>query len=240
MIDIPFLILDLVRLRGNVRQWIYNMNPNAINPEYFEYLMTKDGLRVRPFFAQSFQSVLGEYQFDDIRKEDIVLDIGAHIGAFTLRAARLSDCVYALEPLFVDKLQENIQLNPELARNITIIEGALGDGNWLSVEFVGRQKRILTYPLKQLIKKCGGHVDFIKIDCEGAEWLIQPEDLKGIRRIELEIHRKIKFPINERLIEYIEQHWNVTHDLKKYPMIGEYIHARSKISDSPSRSKYNS
>ncbi len=226
MIDIRYLILDLIRLRGNFRQWIYDMNPYAIQPKNFAYLMTNDGVKVRPFFAQSFNSVLEEYQFDDIRKDDIVLDVGAHIGAFTLRAARLSDRVYSLEPLFGDRLQENIGLNPDLARNITVIEGAIGDGKELNLSFVGRQKTIRTYTLKELIDKCGGHIDFAKIDCEGAEWLISPEDLNGIRRIELETHRKIKFPVNERLVEYIQNHWQTTIDRKKYPTVGEFIHAR--------------
>jgi len=31
-------------------------------------------------------------------------------------------------------------------------------------------------------------VDFLKMDCEGAEWFIEPEELKGIRRIEAEVH----------------------------------------------------
>lgn len=40
---------------------------------------------------------------------------------------------------------------------------------------------------------CGG-CDFLKIDCEGGEWEIEAEELKGIRRIEMEVH-KIRYPL---------------------------------------------
>jgi len=33
-----------------------------------------------------------------------------------------------------------------------------------------------------------GGCDFVKCDCEGAEWLIDPADLAGVRRIEMELH----------------------------------------------------
>ncbi|MFY9981003.1 MAG: FkbM family methyltransferase, partial [Methanoregula sp.] len=52
-----------------------------------------------------------EYHFDDILKEDRVLDIGANVGAFCLRAARVSRHVTAIEPVTADILEENIDLN---------------------------------------------------------------------------------------------------------------------------------
>ena len=43
--------------------------------------------------------------------------------------------------------------------------------------------------LTEIKNICGG-CDFLKINCEGAEWGIKPEELKGIRRIEMMVHIK--------------------------------------------------
>jgi len=48
---------------------------------------------------------------------------------------------------------------------------------------------------------CGGHVDFLKMDCEGAEWCITPDELKGIRRIEAEIHN---FDGTHNLLDFVD------------------------------------
>jgi len=66
-----------------------------------------------------------EYRFSDMRRSDRVLDIGANVGAFCIRAARLSSQVTAVEPLTTGPLKENIRLNNAEVR---VIEGALGDG----------------------------------------------------------------------------------------------------------------
>ncbi|MDD1668066.1 MAG: FkbM family methyltransferase, partial [Methanomicrobiales archaeon] len=48
-------------------------------------------------------------------------------------------------------------------------------------------------------------------DCEGAEWLIRPDDLSGIRRIEMELHLPpIGGPPKEALLEYIGKHYDFT------------------------------
>ena len=40
-----------------------------------------------------------EYRFDDIRPGDRVLDIGANVGGFCIRAARIGGQVTAVEPV---------------------------------------------------------------------------------------------------------------------------------------------
>src|SRR5512136_256777 len=52
-----------------------------------------------------------EYRFDDLRPHDLVIDIGANVGAFCIRASRYSPHVVAIEPLTTSLLQENIRLN---------------------------------------------------------------------------------------------------------------------------------
>ncbi len=145
---------------------------------------------------------VGEYWFTDIRPEDRVLDIGANVGGFCIRAARKSRHVTAIEPVTAGLLRENIRANKV---PVTVIEGALGNGR--PTEICWDDCRVLspTYPLRDLITMSGG-CDFLKCDCEGAEWQINPRDLAGIRRIEMEIHLPpISGPPEPALLEYISR-----------------------------------
>ncbi len=145
-----------------------------------------------------------DYRFADIRREDRVLDIGANAGAFCIRAARLSDHVTAVEPVSTRILEENIRLNRARVR---VVEGALGDGCPAEVSWDGVKARVRTYTIGELRKLAGG-CDFLKCDCEGAEWFIRPEDLSGIRRIEMELHvPPIGGTPDPALLEYIGRHY---------------------------------
>ena len=62
------------------------------------------------------------------------------------------------------------------------------------MEWLGKSRTVKTKTLSEIKKICGG-CDFLKIDCEGCEWNIKPEELKGIRRIEMEVH-KVGFPFS--------------------------------------------
>ena len=146
-----------------------------------------------------------EYRFDDIRPGDRVLDIGANVGAFCIRAARLGGRVTAVEPVTADLLEKNIRANNV---PVQVIAGALGDGK--PREICWDDCRVLspTYPLRDLITM-GGGCDFLKCDCEGAEWLIRPADLNGVRRIEMEIHLPpISGPPDPALLAYISRFYD--------------------------------
>jgi SAM-dependent methyltransferase len=150
-----------------------------------------------------------DYRFTDLRYGDTVLDIGANIGAFAIRAARLSPAVTAVEPVTFDLLAANIRLN---AARVRAIRGALGNGTALPVRWDGMTAVVRTEPLRRLIGRAGG-CDFLKCDCEGAEWLIDPRDLDGVRRIEMELHLPpIGGPPRPALLEYIGRHYSFTID----------------------------
>jgi hypothetical protein len=145
-----------------------------------------------------------EYHFGDIQKDDYVLDIGANVGAFCIRASRLSLHVTALEPVTTDLLADNIALNHA---DITLIKGALGTGAPAQITWDDCSVISPTFPLRTLVKEAGG-CDFLKCDAEGAEWLIRPRDLDGIRRIEMELHiPPIGPPPDPALLEYIEEEY---------------------------------
>jgi len=92
--------------------------------------------------------------------------------------------VYAVEPLWQDILIKNIKLNN--IQNITVIDKALGNGI-INVTY-NRKRTLVGSSLTELINLCGSHVDFLKCDCEGGEWCITKDELKNIRRIEMEVH----------------------------------------------------
>jgi hypothetical protein len=175
-----------------------------------EQIVAPDGTRfVRSGRNYRLITGAGGYHFDDILADDIVLDIGANAGAFSIRAARLSPWVFAVEPVTSEVLRQNIRLNRVSVR---VIEGALGMGGMSEVEWDGVHAVVPTYPLHELVRMAGG-CDFLKCDCEGAEWTIEPRDLAGIRRIEMELHIP---PIgnlkNPRLLDYIGRNYEFTID----------------------------
>jgi FkbM family methyltransferase len=154
-----------------------------------------------------------EYWMDDILPEDIVVDIGANVGAFCVRAARRSRRVLAVEPLMGEALRESIRLN---AVPVGVLEVALGDGTVRHITWGGRSAVLQTSTLGNIIRVAGG-CDFLKCDCEGAEWCIRPGDLDEVRRIEMELHMPpIGGPVNRALLEYIGAHYDFVIDRKPY------------------------
>jgi len=157
-----------------------------------------------------------EYRVDDIQRDDIVIDIGANVGAFCIQAARYSDHVTAIEPVAFDILRENIRLNNA---DVKVIEGALGDGSPVEISWDEARVRVLSYTLSQITGMAGG-CDFLKCDCEGGEWLIKPEDLAGIRRIEMELHLPpISGPPNQALLDYISRYYDFEIERNPYNQV---------------------
>lgn len=154
---------------------------------------------------------VSEYRFDDIRPADRVLDIGANVGGFCIRAARISGQVTAVEPVTTPLLLENIRLNNV---SVQVITGALGSGKPAEINWDDCRVVSPTYPLRDLITM-GGGCDFLKCDCEGAEWFINPCELRNVRRIEMEIHLPpISGPPDPALLEYISRFYDFEIDRK--------------------------
>jgi hypothetical protein len=185
-------------------------------PQKTPFITTRDGTRFYKFSAPFRQiTEVPEYWMEDIRADDHVLDIGANIGAFCIRAAKKSGHIFAVEPLATDILITNIALNRV---NVQVFYGALGNGSPSHIEWDGIHSVVHSYRLRDLIQMAGG-CDFLKCDCEGAEWQIQPAHLKGIRRIEMELHQPpIGRPVNPELLTYISR--NYTFSIDRVPAHG--------------------
>ncbi|MCK9593350.1 MAG: FkbM family methyltransferase [Methanoregula sp.] len=131
-----------------------------------------------------FSSVKYEYDNSDLRPTDRVIDIGANIGAWSVLAARKGCTVTAIEPLYYRELAKTAERN---AVNIKIIRCAIGENRREILEYRKRKEEVTFRPFSE-VKNEYGPFDFMKIDCEGGEWSIRPEDLAGIRCIEGELH----------------------------------------------------
>lgn len=154
---------------------------------------------------------VAEYWFSDLRADDRVVDIGANVGAFCLRAARIARQVVAVEPVMTTRLRENILLNHA---DVRVIEAGLGDGGTMTCTWDHRSARVPAYPLSAIVEMAGG-CDFLKCDCEGAEWKIRPRDLDGIQRIEMELHLPpISGLPSQELLDHIAEHYDFTIDRK--------------------------
>jgi FkbM family methyltransferase len=171
---------------------------------------TRDGIRfvqVSTPFRQVTE--VPEYWREDIRADDRVLDIGANVGAFCIRAAKMSHHVAAVEPVTADLLEENIALN---GVNVRVFRAMLGDGSLSEADWDGVRSLFPTFRLRDLVRNAGG-CDFLKCDCEGAEWQIDPGDLAGIRRIEMELHQPpVGGPPNPELLISIAQEYSFSID----------------------------
>ena len=236
--NVPYLIKDFVKCRGDLQHFINNrfnsrkqfaIDRRIFDKNLFKYIVAADDTRyVLRDGANvcNVPDVRRDYMFDDIRKDDVVLDIGANVGGFAIPASRLSNHVFAIEPFTLGELYENVVLNKS---NMTIINGALGTGMPQEIQWGGSSKVISTYTLAKLKDLCGGRVDFLKCDCEGFEWMIDPKDFAGIRRIELECHYLLPpYPQpNPALIVYLEKHYSVTVSTRKDANI-KIVHAVQK------------
>ena len=150
--------------------------------------------------------------FVPIGRDSIVVDVGAHIGSFSLIAARTARKVLAFEPEPSNyrMLKKNMELND--MKNLSIFEMAVsGASGYQSLSIYEEsstgnhslfrtdskkvvERRVETISLKEIMRKEGlSRVDFLKLDCEGAEHDIlremDPETAARIMGIAMETHR---------------------------------------------------
>lgn len=172
------------------------------------FITAEDGTRFirRPTVSRQIYEV-PEYWYADIRPGDRVIDIGANVGAFALRAARLSQHVLAVEPVMTAILYENIRLN---SADVRVLAAGLGNGTPARCTWDEDSVVVPTCTLAGLADLAGG-CDFLKCDCEGAEWQIRPSELDGIRRIEMELHiPPISGPPSQALLDHIADRYDFT------------------------------
>ena len=170
--------------------------------------------------SQVFYTVFLKREYDSFEKfkineDDIIVDIGAHLGFFTIKAAKeaFKGVVYAFEPFSMHfrLLEENIRSNN--IKNVKFYNQAITDkASELSFYYTIHgdpcdtslfkinpnekiyEEKIQSISLKDFfqqesLERC----DFLKIDCEGAEYSIlmssDSSTLNKIRKIAMEWHK---------------------------------------------------
>jgi Methyltransferase FkbM domain len=201
---------------------------NVVLPkEYGQYGVSIDGVlySLNSFNDCIFHQVEDEYNFNDIQSSDILLDVGANVGYFSLHASNKCDKIFAVEPLYINELTENIKIN-HFEGKMKVLPYALSLFD-LDLKFNGKTGHATGKTLTELIHLCGGHIDVLKCDCEGGEWIIKPEELTGIRRIEMEVHRFNGENVNDLISKlFVNYDILVDHDDKDAVMVHAFLKKR--------------
>lgn len=165
------------------------------------------------------------YDFSDVRPTDICLDIGACIGSVAIPLSQKCKKVIAVEPIWYEELLRNIGRNQ--IHNIQLIVAGLDNQiTTRKITFNGKSKMTKCFPLRSFIEMVGGRIDVLKLDCEGGEWEVKPQELQGIRLIIAEIHSFEGMPNGEVFETMLKE--NGFHIFKKEIVNSEMmtIHAK--------------
>lgn len=215
--DIIFIVKDLIKIK-NLQEWVnrrYNSSTHVhISKNHF-ILKTQNCL----FYPDSIPSIeqsMEDYDYSDIRSDDVILDIGANVGGFSLNVAPLVKNVFSVEPIFIDDFNKNLLLNG--FKNVTLLPYSLSNHD-CQISYDDKSKFAQGKKLSELINLAGGHVDFLKCDCEGGEWCIKPHELAGIRRIEMEVHKSN----NENIYDMAKMIMNVGFEVKTEERINKKL-----------------
>jgi len=226
-----FLIFKKIAVSFAGRGWgsiyffdkLYRFALSLLRPEFVEwfgyklYLDRSDSLNISAFGG--YDQLLRKFLLDYLEKGMIVVDVGAHIGSFSLMMSSLVGSrgkVYAFEPdpNNFDILKKNVEVNK--IKNIIIEKKAVSDlvgkvrfaisGNSLTHRIsVKRHKQVgnkdfIYVDSVTLDNYLGDQIDkvsLVKIDVEGCELLV----LKGAQQL-LKTNRRIKL-----VMEFCPEHF---------------------------------
>jgi FkbM family methyltransferase len=167
------------------------------------------------FYTVFLKEEYDSLEIFNIREEDIIIDIGAHLGLFTIKAAKKAckGIVYALEPfsMHYKLLKDNILSNniknvnfynlaiTDKASELSFYYTVHGDPGDTSMFKINPEEKTYEENVKSIslqdffnqekILRC----DFLKMDCEGAEYPIlmsaDGSTLSKIQKIAMEWHK---------------------------------------------------
>lgn len=190
--DVVKVLLETRSIRKLINFMYRDRSTIILKKDVFDIIKTRNGFFY--YVQENIDSVWGigkDYDIDQISKEEIVVDLGACIGAFTIPAALKAKKVYAIEPLLTEELVHNIKLNK--FTNVEVFDVGVGKEECREVLAFGRHSKEVSITTFTKLRKKIGNIDYIKIDIEGWEWGIQLRDLEGIKRIAFEPHIRLRY-----------------------------------------------
>jgi len=225
---------SVVRMARTFKNWPIHYWAKLAKPEYVTYRL-RNGIEVRLRANTNDKTVLKDIWVDDmysppgfeIGATDTVIDIGGHIGVFTLFAAFHASRgrVYAFEPMPVNfgMLAENVRLNglgnvvarqmgvaaETTRRPIHIARRNTGGHSLYFDEGGAEQLQVEVISLPDILREHSlDRVDYLKLDCEGAEHEILrtlPDEIFAtIGKIGMECHDVNDENTCERMRGYLE------------------------------------
>ena len=157
-------------------------------------------------------------------KNPTIIDIGAHIGSFSLLMSHLypKSKIYAYEPHpeNFSLLKENILLNKKT--NIAPFQLSISDSSTPKILYTGKNNachsfyekslssnKVKSTTLEKVTSSIKGNIDLLKVDCEGAEYPIilnSPESaFLKIKKIVLEYHERFSPNNKNQLIKHLSK-----------------------------------
>jgi FkbM family methyltransferase len=215
----------------------------------------KNGLKIsiNGLFGSAVLSMFSEIWYDnfynpegfEIKEKEIVFDIGANNGFFSIYAASKATegMVYAFEPVpyLAQQIRDSVLLNN--FKNLKVENIAIGVDNPESVFYIskdhngchslyerkGELEKIITKVVdlqKFCVEKNINTIDFLKLDCEGAEYEIINKDTidfikNTVDKISMEYHDDINTHTHSEIIEVLSSANFVTE------ISGGYIYAKN-------------
>ena len=174
----------------------------------YTILYTRNGLKIKTRRASTDKGIILEILFDkvynpkgfEINENDVVIDIGGHIGVFSLYASKFTkNKIFCFEPIKENftLLNENIRINRK--NNIKAYNLAICNQKKIKI-FISKENtgghsifnKSQYYEVadcislekifeREKIEKC----NFLKIDCEGCEYdIIYNLDKKNFEKID--------------------------------------------------------
>lgn len=182
---------------------LHHILPDGREFVYDKYL-SDIRVRINTIYPIERTMLLGEYDrvtslvlSKFLNKRSVIIDIGANVGALTLHMAKIASLgkVIAIEPgpITCDRLLENLQLNPDLQKRVTVIKIGVSDKagrlNWSedqnnrgNADLLGNNGvEVEVRTLDNIIENVNiKQLDFIKIDVEGMEYEVIKGGLNSI------------------------------------------------------------
>lgn len=179
-----------------------------------------------------YSNHLGNYIIPSGIKKETCVDIGANAGCFTEIAQKQFTKVHSYEPNVI--LSKNLQ-NKNYP-NVMVFNEAVGNKNKNNVNLLGHTNNDAgscaldetinsvielknhwsdnvinitnMVDLETVIERIGGHIDYLKVDCENSEFLIfNDKDLSQILTIAIELHHHM----GEKNWYILKNHLDKTH-----------------------------
>ena len=167
-----------------------------------------DSINTGNTIVETFVNKIHLINSHDDWNDKIVIDVGAECGDTPLYYASLGAKVFAIEPIkeHFDAMIRNLSLNPDLSKNITPINAAIGKDEILKFhqstkseisggasfvyDLLDENQKIVKvkgYSLESLLKKYEiSEVDLLKMDCKGCEFFLNEKVLEKVKRIKIE------------------------------------------------------